>query len=86
MEVEKNDGLTLRLGVNVRNGVVHLNGVITDERARQAIVVAAENVSGAKQVHDHLVWVDTISGSGVFVESSEDHEMAKFTSSGSAHV
>jgi CBS domain-containing protein len=84
LSIEKNDWRPLRLGVNVRNGIVHLNGVITDERSRQAIVVAAENVSGAKQVHDHLCWVDTISGSGIYIDSPEDHEMAKFTRSGSA--
>ena len=77
LSIEKNDWRPLRLGVNVLNGVVHLNGVITDERSRQAVVVAAENVSGAKQVHDHLCWVDTISGSGMCIDSPEDHEMAK---------
>jgi CBS domain-containing protein len=46
----------------VRNGVVELWGVITDARERQAIVVAAENVAGVKQVHDHLVWVEPMSG------------------------
>jgi hypothetical protein len=32
-------------------------------RARQAAVVAAENVSGAKLVHDHLYLFDAMSGS-----------------------
>jgi CBS domain-containing protein len=48
--------------VVVRNGVVELWGVITDARERQAIVVAAENIAGVKQVHDHLVWVEPMSG------------------------
>ena len=68
LSIEKSHWRPLRLGVNVLNGVVHLNGVITDERSRQAVVVAAENVSGAKQVHDHLCWVDTISGSGMCID------------------
>jgi len=46
----------------VRNGVVELWGSITDERERQALVVAAENVPGVKAVRDHLVWVDGTSG------------------------
>jgi CBS domain-containing protein len=50
------------INVVVRNGIVELWGVITDERERQALVVAAENVAGVKQVHDHLVWVEPMSG------------------------
>lgn len=50
------------INVVVRNGVVDLWGVITDERERQALVVAAENIAGVKQVHDHLVWVEPMSG------------------------
>jgi CBS domain-containing protein len=46
----------------VRNGVVELWGTITDQRERQALVVAAENVPGVKAVSDQLVWVDATSG------------------------
>jgi CBS domain-containing protein len=51
-------------GINaiVRNGIVDLCGVITDEHVRQAIVVATENVPGVEEVHDHLAWVDPMSG------------------------
>jgi len=48
--------------VLVRDGVVELWGMITDERERKAIVVAAENAPGVKAVNDHLAWVDAISG------------------------
>jgi len=48
--------------VHVRDGVVELWGMITDERERKAIVVAAENAPGVKAVNDHLTWVDAISG------------------------
>ena len=34
------------LTVTVRDGIVHLSGVISEERSRQAAIVAAENVSG----------------------------------------
>ena len=61
--------------VIVRDGIVHLSGVITDERSRQAAVVAAENVEGVKKVHDHLCWVDTLSGA--YLNSPEDENLAK---------
>ena len=48
--------------VTVRNGVVDLWGTIFDERERKALIVAAENVNGVKQVNDHLVWVEPVSG------------------------
>ena len=46
----------------VRDGVVELWGTITDERERQALIVAAENVPGVKGVRDHLAWVEPTSG------------------------
>jgi CBS domain-containing protein len=49
----------------VRDGVVELWGTILDERARDALRVAAENVPGVKQVKDHLIWVDPVSGMAV---------------------
>ncbi len=60
--------------VTVRNGVVHLHGVIVDERARQAAIVAAENTAGVKDVHDHLCWVDGYSG--FYMELPEDRKAA----------
>jgi osmotically-inducible protein OsmY len=63
------------LSVVVRDGIVQLSGVITEERARQASVVAAENVTGVKKVHDHLCWVDTMSG--MYLSSPEDEDYAK---------
>ena len=50
------------LNVIVRNGVVGLWGTITDERQRQALIVAAQNIPGVKEVQDHLIWVDPTSG------------------------
>ncbi len=73
--LEKNDWCPFGLSVIVRDGIVHLSGVITEERSRQAAVVAAENVQGVKKVHDHLCWVDTMSG--VYLNSPEDDELAK---------
>jgi CBS domain-containing protein len=59
-----------RINVIVKDGVAELRGVVTDDRERQALVVAAENVAGVKKVHDHLVWVEPISG--LAFPSSED--------------
>jgi CBS domain-containing protein len=60
--------------VIVRNGIVHLHGVTTNDQSRQAAIVAAENTAGVKQVHDHLCLVDVYSG--VYVASPEDVKAA----------
>jgi osmotically-inducible protein OsmY len=73
--LEKNDWCPFGLSVMVRDGIVHLSGVITEEHSRQAAVVAAENVTGVVQVHDHLCWVDTMSG--MYLNSPEDEGLAK---------
>jgi CBS domain-containing protein len=52
--IENADWSPCRFNVNVRDGIVYLSGIITDERFRQAAIVAAENVPGVKQVHDEL--------------------------------
>jgi osmotically-inducible protein OsmY len=40
--------------VVVTDGIVHLWGFVRSEEERHAIMVAAENVPGAKGVRDHL--------------------------------
>ena len=50
------------IDIIVRNGVVDLWGSITEERARAALIVAAENTPGVKGVKDHLAWIDPMSG------------------------
>jgi CBS domain-containing protein len=73
--LEKNDWCPFGLSVTVRNGIAHLSGVITEERSRQAAIVAAENVTGVKKVHDHLCWVDAMSG--MYLNSPEDDHLLK---------
>jgi CBS domain-containing protein len=73
--LEKKDWCPLGMSVIVRDGTVHLSGVITEERARQATIVAAENVAGVKKVHDHLCWVEPMSG--MYLNSPEDDDLAK---------
>jgi hypothetical protein len=36
--------------------------MIVDDRQREALIVAAENVRGVKEVKDHLTWVEPTSG------------------------
>ena len=45
------------VNVIVKNGIAELHGIIIDDRERQALIVATENVPGVKQVRDHLAWV-----------------------------
>ena len=70
-----NDWCPHGLNVIVRDGIVHLSGIITDDRSRQAAIVCAENIAGVKTVHDHLCWVDPMSG--MYFIASEDEELTK---------
>jgi CBS domain-containing protein len=70
-ELEKQPwGASASTTVIVRDGVVELGGVIFDEREREAMRVAAENVPGVKSVRDHLVWVEP--NSGFVIEAPEE--------------
>jgi len=71
----KKDWCPHGLSVVVRDGIVHLSGIVTDERSRQAAIVCAENIAGVKKVHDHLCWVDPMSG--LYLIAPEDEELAK---------
>ena len=68
----------LNLGYQVSGSDLSSNAV-TDRLAalgaRIAIGHAAENIEGVTKVHDHLCWVDTMSG--VYLNSPEDDELAK---------
>jgi len=61
------------VNVVVRDGIVELWGTIFDERERQALKVAAENVPGVKAVKDHIAWVEPLSGT---VFEGEDDKQA----------
>jgi CBS domain-containing protein len=58
------------LDVVVKDGVVKLSGALTDERERQALRVAAENIAGVKKVEDHLIWIEP--NTGIIVEAPKD--------------
>ncbi|TMJ63113.1 MAG: CBS domain-containing protein [Alphaproteobacteria bacterium] len=53
------------LSISVKDGVVDLNGVILEEKERQALRVVAENVPGVRAVEDNLVWIEPVSGTVV---------------------
>jgi CBS domain-containing protein len=72
--MEKQPWCPMGLNAVVRAGVVDLSGIVTDDRQRSAAVVAAQNVAGVKAVHDHLCWVDTMTGSYI---DRRDDELAK---------
>jgi CBS domain-containing protein len=73
-QVNATDWRPIGFDVTVRNGVVHLHGIITTEESRQAAIVAAENTAGVTKVHDRLCLVDSYSG--FYVESPEDMKAA----------
>jgi CBS domain-containing protein len=73
--MQANERLPFGLEAIVRDGVVHLSGIISDERCRQAALAAAEAIDGVRAVHDHLCWVDPTSG--MYMNSPEDDFMAK---------
>jgi CBS domain-containing protein len=58
------------INIIVRDRIVELRGTITEDSARQAMVVAAENVPGVHAVHDHLVWLEPVSGMTVLPQDT----------------
>jgi len=50
------------IDVLVEGGRVKLVGTIFDDRQRDAIRVAAENIPGVKSIEDQLAWIEPMSG------------------------
>jgi len=61
------------IDVTVRNGVVELWGVVTADHQRDAATVVAENTPGAKEVKNHIAWIEPTSGT-VLYQSPDDQE------------
>jgi predicted transcriptional regulator len=59
------------LSISVKDGIVDLNGVILEEKEREALRVVAENTPGVRAVEDHLVWVEPVSGTVIEAPSEE---------------
>jgi CBS domain-containing protein len=69
VELERQKWVTIGfLNVIVRDAVVELRGTITDERERRALIIAAQNIPGVKDVRDNVVWVDPTSGVAIGAE------------------
>lgn len=60
--------------VKVRNGSVDVYGTILDERERNALIVAVENVPGVKQVRDHVALIEPTSGMLVYQPDQDARE------------
>jgi len=63
-------GTSVRIAV--KDGIVELEGVILDDRLRDAIRVSAENAAGVKAVHDRLVYVEPYTGA--YVDPTEEKD------------
>ena len=70
------EGWAPHVNVIVKDGVAELHGIITDDRERQGLIVAVENVVGVKRVQDHLVWVEPVSGMAFPSAEDEANERA----------
>ena len=57
--------------VAVTDGVVTLEGAITEERQREALRVVAENAPGVREVRDRIVWVEPVFGGVLRAPSDE---------------
>ncbi len=60
----------------VKNGVIGLHGLITDDRMRTALRVIAENVRGARSVRDHMICIEPISGAVVSQGAGDERTAA----------
>ena len=48
--------------ISVENGIVTLDGAVTDDRLRDGLRVLAENVPGVTDVRDRISWIEPNSG------------------------
>jgi CBS domain-containing protein len=48
--------------ISVDNGIVTLDGAVTDDRLREGLRVLAENVPGVTKVRDRICWIEPNSG------------------------
>ncbi|MFQ0812400.1 hypothetical protein AVM02_03250 [Brucella anthropi] len=70
MEELKQHSWSGSVRVTVHGGIVEFHGIIFDDTVREAIRVAAENVPGVKNVVDHLLCIDPITG--LYLSSPDD--------------
>ncbi len=76
-ELKRQSWVPLRsISISVAAGAVAIDGVVFDERQRQAIAVAAENAAGVKSVDNRLIVVEPNTGI-VMVDPLAEAEEAK---------
>ncbi len=63
--------------VSVRHGAVALRGTVSSQCNRRALLELVESAPGVTAVHDHLIWIDRLSGA--FLLSPEDSAEATST-------
>jgi hypothetical protein len=61
----------------VKDGVIDIWGYIADDRHRDAVRVAAENVPGVKNVRDHLLWIEPYSGLMLAVDAESGRKFIR---------
>ncbi|MGH6990449.1 MAG: CBS domain-containing protein [Stellaceae bacterium] len=61
-ELDRQSWTPRAIVIEVKHGAVELKGTITDERERAALKIVCENTAGVKEVVDHLIWVEPLSG------------------------
>ncbi|HMO28361.1 CBS domain-containing protein [Enterovirga sp.] len=59
-EMAKLPFATDSIEVSIENGAVRLVGAVTDNRERNAIRIAAENVPGVRSVRDEMAWLSPL--------------------------
>ena len=62
---------TASVNVIVRDGIVHLWGSIFQENQRAALKAMAAGTPGVKDVHDHLIWLEPMSGMAIEAPKAE---------------
>jgi CBS domain-containing protein len=69
-EIRKQPWSTRNAGVMVKDGIVHLHGIVYDYREHIAMRVAAANAPGVKGIRDELQCIEPVSG--VPIETGEE--------------
>lgn len=69
-EIGRQPWSTRNADVTVKDGIVHLHGVVYDHREHMAMRIAAANAPGAKGIRDELTCIEPLSG--VPVETPEE--------------
>ena len=59
------------INVIVKDGVVHLSGLVTNAHESNALRVAAENIPGVRSVRTQFDWCDMMTGTVIDMQEEE---------------